>query len=91
MHGCPWCGQGRITFKNETEFPRVCRRCQRGLLDEWTYCPWCWGPQNAWADGKVRKNPRYDRQCRACKQPMTFGMRYCPFSLFIRSTKSSNR
>lgn len=79
MSCCPWCGTGGIQFGEDTEFPCFCDRCQRGLRNEWRYCPWCWGPGFDGASGRVQLDPRYRMWCRQCEKPLIEGMGYCPW------------
>ena len=44
MLACPWCGDDRKVLREETTFPAVCPRCNRGTKLDWDYCPWCYGP-----------------------------------------------
>jgi len=80
MSYCPWCGSGENSFREVSAFPLVCPDCERGVLPEWTACPWCY-PGRFEGNGK---RPRVDRKAeRTCTKKGCGGqlrrfMRYCP-------------
>jgi serine/threonine-protein kinase len=82
MLACPWCGDDRNILRDETTFPTVCPRCNRGTKLDWEYCPWCYGPGFEDASERKYTDRRYDGRCRnfKCerKDLMAF-MRYCPW------------
>ena len=80
MRVCPWCGTKDNSFAEITRAPLICPHCERGVLPEWTSCPWCW-------EGRFRGNgrpPRPDalaaRRCtrRGCAGELRPFMRFCP-------------
>jgi len=57
----------------------VCPRCGRGILPEWRFCPWCYGPRFD-SPGTVRSSGvRYNAKCRYCGGKLMRFMRYCPW------------
>ena len=76
---CPWCGSDRNRFDTETPFSHVCTRCRRGVLPEWRFCPWCYGPGfHSPADTRT-KGVRYHSRCKYCHGKLMRFMRYCPW------------
>jgi len=82
MFACPWCGDDRRILRDESTFPAVCPRCNRGTKLDWKYCPWCYGPGFRDASERQYTDRRYEARCRnpKCdrKDLMAF-MRYCPW------------
>jgi len=82
MRACPWCGQGRKTFRDKTAFPARCPRCRRGVKRDWRYCPWCYGPKFKSFSTRTYSDRRYAAHCANPKCPrkvlMPF-MKYCPW------------
>lgn len=82
MTHCPWCGDDRGRLTAETQMPRVCPRCCRGLKADWAYCPWCYGAGFEVETKRQYSDRRYVAKCRnnACERRdlMRF-MRYCPW------------
>ncbi len=82
MQGCPWCGEARHVFRDETRFPQCCPRCHRGMKLDWVYCPWCYGPGFQVQTNRHYSDARYQAKCSnpKCKRRdlMPF-MRYCPW------------
>ncbi len=79
MIACPWCGSERNRFDEGTPFSHVCRRCHRGVLPEWRFCPWCFGP--GFKDPSETQTPgvRYQGRCSHCRGKLMRFMRYCPW------------
>lgn len=77
MLACPWCGSKGNRFDATSVFSHVCRRCHRGMLPEWHYCPWCYGP--GYEPTRSTRTPgfRYPAHCTACLAPMLRFTRYC--------------
>jgi hypothetical protein len=82
MLGCPWCGDSRKVFRDETSFPAACPRCNRGTKLDWAYCPWCYGPGFTDVSTRQFTDRRYVAHCPNPKcdrgDLMPF-MRYCPW------------
>jgi serine/threonine-protein kinase len=82
MFACPWCGDGRKVFREETSFPASCPRCNRGTKLDWAYCAWCYGPGFDDVSSRTFTDRRYVAHCRNSKcertDLMPF-MRYCPW------------
>ena len=76
---CPWCGSGRNRFDTDTPFSHVCTRCHRGVLPEWRFCPWCFGPGFASPASTRTPGVRYHARCRHCNGKLMRFMRYCPW------------
>ena len=51
----------------------------RGMLPEWLYCPWCYGPGYEPTRRTRTPGTRYPARCTACLGPMLRFMRYCPW------------
>ncbi len=79
MLTCPWCGSERNRFDIETTFSHVCPRCHRGVLPEWRFCPWCYGPGFASPAETQTKGVRYHSKCKHCNGKLMRFMRYCPW------------
>jgi serine/threonine protein kinase len=79
MLACPWCGSTANRFDATSAFSHICRRCHRGMLPEWRYCPWCYGV--GYEPTRHTRTPgfRYPGHCAACQGPMLRFMRYCPW------------
>ena len=79
---CPWCGDSRAVFKDETSFQRCCPRCNRGLKLDWEYCPWCFGPGFKVETTREFPDSRYSAKCsnpKCDRQSLMPFMRYCPW------------
>lgn len=76
---CPWCGSEANRFADSTHLTHYCGRCTRGMLAEWCYCPWCYGP--GYEPTRTRPTPsvRYHATCRRCNGKLLRFMRYCPW------------
>ncbi|MCC7474977.1 MAG: protein kinase [Pirellulales bacterium] len=82
MVACPWCGDDRSVLREESAFPAVCPRCNRGTKLDWEYCPWCYGPGFSDATERPYTDRRYEGECRnaQCKRKVLMPfMRYCPW------------
>jgi len=79
MQICPWCRSERNRFDTRSRYDYVCPRCHRGVLAEWRYCPWCYGP--GFASPSERRTPgvHYHSRCRYCGGGLQRFMRYCPW------------
>jgi hypothetical protein len=82
MIACPWCGAERKVHRGDTDFPRRCPRCRRGLKSDWRFCPWCYGGRVGPFTDREYGDRRYSGRCAnpQCdrKALMPF-MRYCPW------------
>jgi hypothetical protein len=80
MRHCPWCGAPDNSFGELTAYPLVCPECERGVLPEWTACPWCYRGRFQGNGRPPRKDPRAERRCsrRGCAGALRVFMRYCP-------------
>jgi eukaryotic-like serine/threonine-protein kinase len=80
MGFCPWCGTGDNSFREVTRYPLVCPDCERGVLPEWTACPWCYRGRLAGNGRPPRPDPEATRHCvdRRCPGELRPFMRYCP-------------
>lgn len=82
MTACPWCGDDRKVFDQETSFPACCPRCMRGTKLDWHFCPWCYGPGFDDVSSRNYADRRYKARCPNTKcerrDLMPF-MRYCPW------------
>ena len=76
---CPWCASERNRFNTSTQFSHVCPRCHRGVLPEWRYCPWCYGPGFASPSTRPTAGMRYHGRCGHCRGKLMRFMRYCPW------------
>ncbi len=80
MSHCPWCGTPDNSFREVTSFPLVCPECERGVLPEWTACPWCYPGRLAGNGAPPRPDPLAERNCSkpGCSGQLRTFMRYCP-------------
>jgi len=76
---CPWCGSSRNRFDNRSQFSHICPRCHKGVLPQWRFCPWCYGPGFKSPSSVSSISVRYQARCRFCKGPLMRFMRYCPW------------
>ncbi|MHC4330276.1 MAG: serine/threonine-protein kinase [Planctomycetota bacterium] len=76
---CPWCGSDRNRFDVDTSFSHVCTRCHSGVLPEWRFCPWCFGPGFASPAVTRTAGVRYHSRCKHCDGKLMRFMRYCPW------------
>ncbi len=76
---CPWCGSESNRFQDTTHLTHYCERCSRGMLPEWHYCPWCYGPGYQPTQEKPTPGHRYHGNCRHCRGKLMRFMRYCPW------------
>jgi serine/threonine protein kinase len=76
---CPWCGSRRNRFDSNSQFSHICARCHKGVLPEWRYCPWCYGPGFASPSSIRTSGVRYQAHCKYCKGKLLRFMRYCPW------------
>jgi len=76
---CPWCSSARNRFDTRSRFSHICPRCHKGVLPEWRYCPWCYGPGFKSPAEKRTPHVRYHSRCRYCKGKIMRFMRYCPW------------
>jgi len=76
---CPWCGSDRNRFDSRSRFSHICPRCHRGVLPEWRFCPWCYGPGFDSPSKKRTPGFRYNTKCKYCGAPLMRFMRYCPW------------
>ena len=79
MLACPWCGTKDNRFDLTTRFDYFCTRCHKGMLSEWRYCPWCYGPGYAPFESKQVKGLRFPGNCDHCHGKLMRFMRYCPW------------
>jgi hypothetical protein len=79
MSLCPWCGTSRNRFANRTHFSHVCPHCDKGVLPEWRFCPWCYGPGFESPSPTRSTGVRYSSKCKFCNGKMMRFMRYCPW------------
>ena len=59
--------------------PSSCPRCERGVKNDWHYCPWCYGPGFEEETTRHYPDKRYTARCGRCRGPMMAFMRYCPW------------
>ncbi len=76
---CPWCGSDRNRFDANTLFSHICTRCHRGVLPEWPFCPWCYGPGFSSPAAGRTPGVRYHARCKHCNGKLMRFMRYCPW------------
>jgi serine/threonine protein kinase len=76
---CPWCGSERNRFDINSRFDHICPRCHKGVLPEWRFCPWCYGPGFDSPSSKLSFGVRYQGRCKYCKGKLMRFMRYCPW------------
>jgi serine/threonine-protein kinase len=79
MSLCPWCGTSRNRFASRTRFSHVCPHCDKGVLPEWRFCPWCYGPGFESPSPVRSTGVRYNSKCKFCYGRMMRFMRYCPW------------
>ena len=79
MH-CPWCGSADNSLRDVTAYPLYCPSCERGVLAEWTSCPWCYAGRFEGNGRTPRTDPRAERDCtrKGCSGELQPFMRYCP-------------
>ncbi len=76
---CPWCGSTKNRFDRRSAYKRICPDCHKGILPEWRYCPWCYGPGFKSPSKSKTKGVRYHGKCRYCGGRLMRFMRYCPW------------
>jgi serine/threonine protein kinase len=76
---CPWCGSSKNRFDTNTTFSHVCTRCHKGVLPEWRFCPWCYGPGFASPAETRTRGVHYHKKCKYCGGKIMRFMRYCPW------------
>jgi serine/threonine-protein kinase len=80
MSFCPWCGSAENSFAEITSAPLICPSCERGVLPEWTSCPWCFAGRFKGNGRPPRPDPKAARRCarRGCAGQLRPFMRFCP-------------
>jgi RNA polymerase subunit RPABC4/transcription elongation factor Spt4 len=60
--------------------PSSCPRCERGVKNDWDYCPWCYGAGFVEENTRHYPDKRYTARCanERCHGPLMPFMRYCP-------------
>ncbi len=76
---CPWCGTGCNRFDSRSRLSHICGRCHKGVLAEWRFCAWCYGPGFASPSTKRTAGVRYQADCKYCGGKLMRFMRYCPW------------
>lgn len=79
---CPWCAKKQTKLAGETKLPDVCRRCERGMKKDWTYCAYCYGPGYEIEDTREYSDRRYSAKCsnKSCpRKDLWPFMQYCPW------------
>jgi serine/threonine-protein kinase len=76
---CPWCGSERNRFDSRSQFSHICPRCHKGVLPEWRFCPWCYGPGFESPSSVRSAGVHYHAQCKYCGGKLMRFMRYCPW------------
>jgi serine/threonine-protein kinase len=76
---CPWCGTGSNRFDSQSRLSHICGRCHKGVLAEWRFCAWCYGPGFASPSTKRTAGVRYQANCKYCDGKLMRFMRYCPW------------
>jgi serine/threonine-protein kinase len=82
MKTCPWCGKDHAKFRDESSFPAVCPRCNRGVKLDWKFCAWCYGSTIGPLSDREYSDRRYSAKCsgagceRRDQLPFTC---YCPW------------
>lgn len=76
---CPWCGTDRNRYDTRSEFSHICPTCHRGVLPEWRFCPWCYGPGFESPSPVRSTGVRYHTRCKYCNGKLRRFMRYCPW------------
>ncbi len=79
MYVCPWCGSERNRFDGKSQFSYICPRCHKGVLPEWRFCPWCYGPGFKSPSSKRSSGVHYQARCKYCGGKLMRFMRYCPW------------
>jgi len=79
MQICPWCGSNKNRFDTCSRFSHICPRCHKGLLPEWRFCPWCYGPGFDSQSSTGSAKAHYHAQCKYCGGKLMRFMHYCPW------------
>ncbi|MFQ5599930.1 MAG: protein kinase [Candidatus Krumholzibacteriia bacterium] len=80
MCACPWCGYKNNSFDGITRFPSVCVRCEHGVYDDWSYCPWCYGAGFPTVSHAPSRDRRYAGRCPRCRETRLLPhMKHCPW------------
>jgi serine/threonine-protein kinase len=82
MLACPWCGYGGNSFFGIGTFPDVCAECERGVHNDWRFCPWCYGAGFRSVSRLASHDPRYGGRCpnpRCRETRLLPHMRHCPW------------
>jgi serine/threonine-protein kinase len=82
MTACPWCGYRGNSFYGLASFPDVCASCERGVHDDWRFCPWCYGPGFLRVSRQASRDPRYGSRCSnpRCRETRLLPhMKHCPW------------
>ncbi len=79
MAACPFCGSKRNQFDANTPLPLVCPDCYKGILPEWRFCPWCYGPGFESPSETQTSGAHYPERCAHCGGGLMRFMRYCPW------------
>jgi eukaryotic-like serine/threonine-protein kinase len=82
MSACPWCGYRGNSFAGMASFPDVCASCERGVHDDWRYCPWCYGAGFRTVSRQPSHDPRYGGRCpnpRCHETRLLPHMKHCPW------------
>lgn len=82
MMACPWCGYRANSFFGIGTFPNACAQCERGVHDDWRFCPWCYGAGFRTVSDVPSSDPRYGGRCpnpRCRETRLLPHMRHCPW------------
>jgi hypothetical protein len=82
MMACPWCGSRANSFFGIGTFPDACAQCERGVHDDWRFCPWCYGPGFRSVSRLASTDARYGGRCpnpRCRATRLLPHMRHCPW------------
>jgi serine/threonine-protein kinase len=82
MLNCPWCGYTGNSFLRVGTFPNVCAECERGVHDDWHYCPWCYGSGFRTVSRVASRDARYGGRCpnpRCRESRLLPHMKHCPW------------
>jgi RNA polymerase subunit RPABC4/transcription elongation factor Spt4 len=79
MQACPWCGSEKNRYDTRSRFSHICHRCHKGVLPEWRYCPWCYGPGFTPQEHERSIKASYHGRCKKCGGKLMRFMRYCPW------------
>jgi len=82
MMACPWCGYRGNSFFGIGTFPDACAQCERGVHDDFRFCPWCYGPGFRAVSRVASTDPRYGGRCpnpRCRETRLLPHMRHCPW------------